>query len=85
MRNANGYLRISCEDGSVIECDTVHCKHCGKHTRIEPKQNPAEIGGFCTVCTGYVCSDCVGKGCDVVEKKLERAEAAYHARRSYGL
>jgi hypothetical protein len=35
---------------------------------------------------GMICPDCVGAmRCDPLERKLERAEAAYEARRSYGL
>jgi hypothetical protein len=85
MRNPNGYAMLALEDGSVCESDTVCCRHCNRHTHIKPKQDPADLGGLCYVCGGFVCPQCVGKGCDEIERKLERAEAAYHARRSYGL
>jgi hypothetical protein len=47
--------------------------------------NEADSGGLCKVCMRFVCSRCVGHACDVIEKKLERWEASYHARKSYGL
>jgi len=85
MRTPGGYAVISYDDGRVIERDTIQCKHCQRMLHVKPFQDPMELGGFCGGCSGFVCPSCVGKGCDEIERKLEREEASYHARRSYGL
>ena len=85
MRNAHGYAVITGPDGLHQEFDTLVCRHCNRISHLRPKQRPEDYGGFCSVCSGLVCPSCVGKGCDPLEKKLERAEASYHARRSYGI
>lgn len=84
MRNPGGYAVITDPNGRT-EIDTFTCKHCNRIKHVMPKQRPEDIGGICYGCMGMVCERCVGKGCDTIEKKLERAEASYHARRSYGL
>lgn len=73
------------ETGKKNEFDTTQCSHCQKLTHVKPGTRPEDIGGFCYGCAKPICASCVGKVCDVIEKKLERAEASYHARRSYGL
>jgi hypothetical protein len=85
MRNPGGYLRIECEDGRIIELDSVTCSHCNRIIPVKPGQGVDTLGGYCGGCSKYVCANCVGKGCDEIERKLERWEASYHARRSYGL
>jgi hypothetical protein len=76
---------LGADDGRVVEADTCQCSHCGQHFHVKPKQRAEDCGGFCYVCSKPVCARCVGKGCDELERKLEREEASYHARRSYGL
>ena len=80
-----GYMETITPDGNR-EADTCTCQHCGKIVRIKPFCDPADIefGGMCKVCGGFICAQCYGKNrCDPLERKLERAEASYHARRSY--
>ena len=50
---------------------------------MAPMSDPVKFGGFCYGCGKLVCPQCAGGQCDVIEKKLERWEASYHARRSY--
>lgn len=101
MRNAGGYAvittpvydrinldRLSCEEihAGMNELDTFSCFHCGRVIHVKPKIDPASLGGLCKTCMKLICPDCVTSGkCDPFEKKLERAEARYHALRSYGL
>lgn len=85
MRNPGGRARVSGPAG-VAEIDSFTCRHCQVVTFVRPKQRAADIGGICKVCMGLICVRCVGlMRCDPIEKKLERAEARYHALRSYGL
>ena len=73
------------ETGKKTEYDTVTCRHCQRMFHVGPKQRPEDVGGLCFVCMGLICKECVGKGCDEIQRKLDRAEASYHARRSYGI
>lgn len=84
MRKPTGYAFV-CSATGTQETDTYTCGHCNKVCFVKPMQRPEDYGGMCGCCTRHVCPSCVGKGCDVIEKKLERAEASYHARRSYGV
>jgi hypothetical protein len=85
MRKEQGYAIITNADGTVEEHSTSTCGHCNRITHLKVGQRAEDIGGLCYVCWRVVCPECVGKGCDVIEKKLERMEASYHARRSYGI
>lgn len=58
----------------LFEVDTFTCGHCGRVSRVKPKMDAADCGGLCKGCMRLVCKYCVGKKCDVLEKKLERAE-----------
>lgn len=69
--------------GAIVCHDTLTCAHCNRLTRIRARERPEDIGGFCTVCAELICAKCVGKGCDPLEKKLERIEARGRALRSY--
>lgn len=85
MRRAGGFVRITGPD-RTDEADSFTCKHCGCVKIVKAKQRPEDIGGLCKMCMGMICADCVKlMRCDPLEKKLERAEASYHARRSYGI
>lgn len=84
-RKPQGYAVITHADGKVTEFDTMTCVHCNRLTHIKPGVRPEDMGGFCYACNKPICAKCVGQPCDVIEKKLERAEASYHARRSYGI
>jgi hypothetical protein len=71
-------------DGGIDEISTITCAHCCRVVQVKARLD--DVGGFCRLCMKPVCAACVATGtCDPFEKKLERAEAAYHARRSYGL
>jgi hypothetical protein len=87
MRNPQGYATIVDPDvGGVRECDTTTCGHCNAITHVKPKMRPEDMGGLCKACMKLICAKCVDHGtCDPFLKKLERAEARYHALRSYGL
>ncbi len=84
MLKPGGYAVTTFADGRQLETDTATCRHCNAVFHVGVRQRAEDIGGFCAVCSGIVCQRCVGKGCDEVQRKLERAEASYHARRSYG-
>ncbi|MCW2309746.1 hypothetical protein M2319_004105 [Rhodobium gokarnense] len=86
MRKPGGVLILTTNDGRQEETDTFTCAHCNKIVPVRPFQRPEDIGGRCGGCGGLICPDCVSRGtCDPIEEKLARAEAAYHARRSYGI
>lgn len=84
MRKASGVALTFDERGKIIENETFTCKHCQKVVLIPHQADPSQMGGFCYSCAALVCPACYGKPCEHFEKKLERAEAQYHARRSYG-
>jgi hypothetical protein len=84
MRNPGGYsIRVDpgaeTRQGRRREWDTFTCQHCNKVVFVKPMCDPASMGGRCNCCDGLICPSCVGKGCDPLEKKLERLEA----RKSY--
>jgi hypothetical protein len=79
---AKGYTVLTGPAG-IIEAETFSCGHCQRIVTIKPRCDPADMGGRCYVCDSLICEGCVGKGCSPVEKRLEAAEASYHARRSY--
>ncbi len=100
MRKPQGYATVTSPDRSVVfldgvrreeipagvfEADTFTCKHCARVTHVMPRMDPANMGGLCKCCYGLICRHCVGRGCDPLEAKLERAEAKERARRSYGI
>lgn len=85
MNRALGYAVAFDQNGKVIEHETFTCRHCQTIVVIAPKADPADMGGHCQSCNALICPDCTARPCDHFEKKLERAEASYHARRSYGL
>ena len=62
------------EDGKVEQHSTITCKHCQRIVIVKARQRPEDVGGFCTLCSGLICPNCVGKGCDTFEAKLERLE-----------
>ena len=85
MRNPGGHVRITSPDG-IREADSFTCRHCGAIRIVRAKERPENLGGLCRLCMGLVCPACVALArCDPLERKLERAEAAYEARRSYGM
>ena len=82
----NGSQHIDIKKEGVFELEAFSCHHCNRIVHVMPKCDPTDLGGHCKVCDRLICQQCYGKGgCDTLEAKLERAEASYHARRSYGL
>lgn len=75
MRKPGGYFISTDWMGSKKEADTFTCAHSGKIVFVKPFCDPADMGGRCTLCGGLICKEEVGKGCDVMEKKLARWEA----------
>ena len=86
MFRPGGYIFSFDVDGIRQEADTFSCNHCGRVVIVQPKCDPADLGGMCRLCDKMICPACVDLGkCDPVEEKLQREENSYHARRSYGL
>lgn len=81
MRRPQGYAVISEPDKQDREYDVFRCAHCMRLTHVKARARPEDIGGFCSCCTGLICSGCVGKGCDPLEAKLERVERSQDMRR----
>lgn len=83
LTRINGYAALTERaTGNVIaECDTFQCNHCQRITHVKVKQRAEDLGGFCAACSNLICSGCVGKPCDVIERKLERVERANDMRR----
>ena len=72
---------------ATVERETTACQHCGRVVFLPANGKVDDVGDMCRVCWSFICKNCVGKGgykCETIEAKLERAEASYHARRSYG-
>lgn len=86
MLKAGGYLVGHGPDGCVQECDSFTCGHCNRIVLVRPKQNAADVGGFCRCCTKLICGPCVDDGrCTPLEKRLEAAERRADTLRSYGM
>ena len=85
MRKPGGYATINDPESGIEEMDAFTCRHCCRITHVRASQRPEDLGGLCKLCMGLICTRCVGEPCDVIERKLERAEASYRARRSYGM
>lgn len=87
MLRIGGYATLTDrESGKVTaERDTFSCGHCNRITHVRPKARAEDCGGLCKVCMSLICERCVGFACVTLEARLEREEASYHARRSYGI
>jgi len=99
MRKPGGYAVVTSPAGGAVsfdrrprqalragatETDTYTCGHCGRIVHVLPRQDPADLGGLCKQCMTLICPRCLDKGCEPLERKLERAEARERALRSYG-
>lgn len=67
--------------GETKEMATFSCAHCNGIRHVKPYCDPADLGGLCKLCMGVICETCVGKGCDPLEKQIERQEARGRALR----
>ena len=74
MLRSSGLLETFSPYGNQ-KADTFTCKHCNRIVVVKPFADPADMGGRCTCCDGLICKNCVGKGCDPMEEKLNRMEA----------
>lgn len=82
---SRGEFQLSMPGEREQVTETFTCGHCNFVTKVMPRCDPADAGGFCKVCTRLICKGCAGAlRCDVIEKKLERSEARGAAIRSYG-
>jgi hypothetical protein len=85
MRRPGGYAFSFDAGGVRQESDTFTCAHCNRIVIVKPKCDPMDLGGMCRLCDKMLCPACVDLGrCDPLEKKLERAERSYEARKSNG-
>lgn len=89
MLRPSGVVIEFCHDtGRIREIETFMCKHCNRHTVLwnrqrledllsgpwERRKRPEDVDGdFCHKCGGRICKQCRGKGCDPLEKKIQRA------------
>lgn len=78
-------LQATTVGAGTTEVDTFSCGHCGSAVHVLPRQDPANIGGLCKQCMELTCPRCLGKGCEPLERKLERAEERDRVLRSYGM
>lgn len=85
MRRPGGYGVLTDANGKQHEHDSFTCSHCQRIVAVKPFMDPAAIGGLCYVCSKHICPQCVGQPCDEIQRKLDRWEASYNARKSYGL
>lgn len=85
MRRPGGYA-VTTEPGKAdVEEDTFTCVHCNTVVFVKPFQDPAEMGGFCRLCMGHICSSSsCNDGCEPFEKKLEAMESRDRLLRAIG-
>ena len=80
MRQAQGYSIITGPGPGAGEMDSFTCAHCNRVRMVKAGERAEDLGGICHLCgdkhrPSFVCEQCVGKGCDPFEKKLERWES----------
>jgi hypothetical protein len=81
MRRPGGAL-ICVSPAGEAHSDSFTCGHCNGVVLVGGKDRAEDIGGLCKLCMRFTCAACTARGiCDPFEKKLERDEASYHARR----
>lgn len=81
MLRAGGYAVITEPGRATREADTFSCRHCNRVQHVRAGARAEDLGGLCKLCMGLICSACVGKPCDVLEKKIERVERTQDMRR----
>lgn len=73
---------------AVVERSTFTCGHCGSIVVVPPNCAANDMpGGLCWGCRRFICNTCETirtqtMKCDVIENKLERAEASARLKRS---
>lgn len=94
FRQPQGYLVTNDPDptksrgqSAIVESSTITCRHCGTIVVVPPMCKPeATPYAMCWGCRGNICLPCDEirvrtLKCDVIENKLERAEAQDRFRR----
>jgi hypothetical protein len=85
QRSASGRGAESGPDGTEYE-DFFVCFHCQYTTFVQPKEDPANLGGLCKICMKLICAKCVAKNtCTPWEKRMEKMEARQRFLNSAGL
>lgn len=96
-RGLGGYLVITDPETSVVEIDTVMCRHCQRIVQLKPGTMgqvylvPSSFGGYreeagayCSSCSGPLCLACEARGsCEHGEKHWERRLERYEARQAF--
>ena len=89
MRKPQGYSRWTDRVSGKLdqERDTFTCSHCSRVEIVEPFCDPADLGGFCTLCAKIICKHCAdrmskGEKCLPFEERLERLDTRME--RGYG-
>lgn len=77
-------------DVPIREVETFTCRHCQRVVEVEPRADPASMGGICSGCGKLICPGCVdrrqaGANCVPWEEAMRRMMARQDALRSYGL
>lgn len=76
-------------DGSILDAGRVlarevhasTCAHCAHITEYPSNKRMLDYVDICRGCMKLICLGCVGKPCDPVEAKVERAELEEKLRR----
>lgn len=81
MNKARGEQSLILPFGPAQTNPTITCAHCN---RVRPRGDA--IQNWCSNCDAMVCTDakCACE-CAPFKRKLDEAEARYHALRSYGI
>jgi len=74
VRKPDGYtITVDPEAPRPVESDTLQCRHCGYHWRVQPGSGTKR--GFCRNCMGPLCGkpQCLSQ-CEHWQAKLDRME-----------
>lgn len=86
MRRPGGYATWTEPGKATVERDSFACAHCNAIVFVEPRQDPAAMGGFCRMCMSHICATCAATGaCEPFERKLEALERTDRLRRAAGV
>lgn len=89
MLRPQGYANVLCDDGRIIERDSIVCGHCNVIVLVKPGTAATvywypqmygppkeEAGAHCSVCDKPVCLRCHDLGvCAPLLKQIEQMEA----------
>ena len=89
MLKAGGYAVLTSPTG-MVQWDTFTCGHDSVIVHVPPYCDPANLGGFCKICSHLICGNCYnamqrGEGCVPWEKRMDKMEARDRFLRSAGL